>query len=163
VVSNGQEGGGAPVVEEENPTLPNLVGRIEHLQQMGALVTDFLMIRSGALHRANGGYLLLDARRVLMQPAAWEALKRALRNGEIVVESLGEHFSLISTVSLEPQAIPFAAKVVLFGDRLVYHLLCQLDPDFPDIFKVAADFDEEMPREEDNARSYARLLAGIAE
>src|SRR5690625_2812669 len=107
VVSNGQEGGGAPVVEEENPTLPNLVGRIEHLQQMGALVTDFLMIKSGALHRANGGYLLLDARRVLMQPAAWEALKRALRSGEIRIESLGEHCSLISTVSLEPQAIPF--------------------------------------------------------
>jgi len=162
VVSNGQEGGGAPVVEEENPTLPNLVGRIEHLQQMGALVTDFLMIKSGALHRANGGYLLLDARRVLMQPAAWEALKRALRSGEIRIESLGEHFSLISTVSLEPQAIPFSAKVVLFGDRLVYHLLCQLDPDFPETFKVAADFDEEMERNEEGDRKYARLLAGLA-
>lgn len=161
MVSNGQAGGGAPVVQEDNPTLPNLVGRIEHLQQMGALVTDFLMIKSGALHRANGGYLLLDARRVLMQPAAWEGLKRALRSGKIVIESLAEHFSLISTVSLEPQPIPFSAKVVLFGDRLVYHLLCQLDPDFPEIFKVAADFDEEMPRSAENAERYAQLLAGL--
>jgi len=169
MVSNGQDGsereeaGGAPVVEEDNPALPNLVGRIEHQQQMGALVTDFLMIKAGALHRANGGYLLLDARRVLTQPGAWEALKRALRNGEIVIESLAQHFSLISTVSLEPQPVPFSAKVVLFGDRLVYHLLCQFDPDFPDIFKVAADFNEEMPREEENAQKYAQLIAGLAQ
>jgi len=162
MVSNGRDDSGAVVVEEANPTLPNLVGRIEHLQQMGALITDFLMIKPGALHRANSGYLLLDARRVLLQPAAWEALKRALQNGKIVIETLAEHFSLISTVSLDPQPVPFSAKVVLLGDRLIYHLLCQLDPDFPDIFKVAADFDEEMPLEEDNVRNYARLLAGLA-
>lgn len=161
VVSNGHREAGAPVVREDNPTLPNLVGRIEHLQQMGALVTDFLLIKGGALHRANGGYLLLDARKVLTEPLAWEALKRALRNGRIAIESLAEHLSLISTVSLEPEAIPFSAKVVLFGERLVYHLLCQLDPDFPEIFKVAVDFDEEVERSEASVQNYARLLAAL--
>ncbi|WP_366554417.1 Lon protease family protein [Aquibaculum sediminis] len=163
IVSNGHESTGAPVVREDNPTLPNLVGRIEHLQQMGALVTDFLLIKGGALHRANGGYLLLDARRILTEPLAWEALKRALRNGRIVIESLAEHLSLLSTVSLEPEAIPFSAKVVLFGDRMVYHLLCQLDPEFQEIFKVAVDFDEEVTRSEASAQHYARLISGLVE
>lgn len=167
IVSNGHgpagvEAKGAPVVREDNPTLPNLVGRTEHLQQMGALVTDFLLIKGGALHRANGGYLLLDARKVLTEPLAWEALKRALRSARIVLESLAEHLSLLSTVSLEPEAIPFSAKVVLFGDRMVYHLLCQFDPDFQEIFKVAVDFDEEVTRDEESANHYARLIAGLA-
>lgn len=163
IVSNGHASTGAPVVREDNPTLPNLVGRIEHLQQMGALVTDFLLIKAGALHRSNGGYLLLDARRILTQPLAWEALKRALRNGRIVIESLAEHLSLLSTVSLEPEAIPFSAKVVLFGDRMVYHLLCQFDPEFQEIFKVAVDFDEEVTRSEASAQHYARLISGLVE
>jgi predicted ATP-dependent protease len=162
VVSNGHEPGGAPLVREDNPTLPNLVGRIEHLPQMGTLVTDFMLIKPGALHAANGGYLLLDARKVLSEPLAWEGLKRALRNGRIVIESLADHFSLVSTVSLEPESIPFAAKVVLFGERIVYYLLSQLDPDFPDIFKVAVDFDEVVAWEEDRAQDFARLVAAIA-
>ena len=108
---------GAPVVFEDLPTQPNLLGRVEHAAQMGALVTDFTLIRAGALHRANGGYLVLDARRLLTQPFAWEELKRALRAGEIRIESLGDRLGLATTVSLEPEPIPLDAKVVLVGDR----------------------------------------------
>lgn len=149
------------VVREDNPTLANLVGRIEHLPKMGTLVTDFMLIKGGALHRANGGYLLLDARKVLSEPLAWDALKRALRHGRIQIESLSEHMSLVSTVSLEPEPIPFSAKVVLFGERFVYHMLCRLDPDFPDVFKVAVDFDDVTPRTDAAAREYARLIAAV--
>ena len=163
IVSNGDGNEGAPVVQEENPTLPNLVGRIEHLQQMGTLVTDFMMIKAGALHRANGGYLLLDARKVLTQPMAWEALKRALRSGRIVIESLAEHFSLVSTVSLEPEPIPFSAKVVLFGERHIYYLLCALDPEFEEIFKVAVDFDDDAALDGDTVRDFARLVAAVVQ
>jgi predicted ATP-dependent protease len=162
LVANDPSGVGAPVVHETNPTLPNLVGRVEHIQQFGTLVTDFLLIKAGALHRANGGFLLLDAFKVLTEPLAWEALKRALRNRRIVIESLGEHFSLLSTVSLEPEPIPFSAKVVLFGERFVYHLLSQLDPEFAETFKVAVDFDEEVERNNDSAQGYARHLAALA-
>jgi predicted ATP-dependent protease len=162
LISNDQSCVGAPVIYETNPTLPNLVGRVEHIQQFGTLATDFLLIKAGALHRANGGFLLIDALKILIEPLAWEALKRALRSGRIVIESLGEHFSLLSTVSLEPEPIPFAAKVVLFGERYVYHLLCQLDPEFPEIFKVAVDFDEEVERSNETAQRYARHFAALA-
>ncbi|MBZ0162214.1 MAG: AAA family ATPase [Notoacmeibacter sp.] len=157
-----EEEDGAPIVEEANPTLGNLVGRIEHLSQMGALVTDFLLIKPGALHRANGGYLLLDARKVLLQPFSWEALKRALKNGQITIESPAEQLSLVSTVSLEPDRIPLGVRCVLFGDRQLYYLLCALDPEFPDLFKVAADFDDEFERSDGNGVLYARLIASIA-
>ncbi len=155
------EATGAPVVFEDNPTHGNLIGRVEHLPQWGALVTDFTLIKPGALHRANGGYLLLDAREVLLQPFAWEALKRALRAREVRVESLGQALSLISTVSLEPEPIPLDVKVVLFGDRTLYYLLSDQDPDFPELFKVAADFEEEMPRTPEAAGRYAALVATL--
>jgi lon-related putative ATP-dependent protease len=128
---------------------------------MGALTTDFSLIKPGALHQANGGYLILDARKVLTQPYAWEGLKRVLRGGEIKIESLGQQLSLISTVSLEPEAIPMDVKVALFGDRIIYYLLHQLDPDFADLFKVAADFSEEMDRDPENQKLYARLIASL--
>ncbi len=114
---------GAPVIYEDHPIVQNLVGRIEYMAQMGALVTDFNLIKAGALHRANGGYLILDARKVLLQPFAWEELKRALRSQEIRFEALGQMLSLISTVSLEPQPIPLDVKVVLLGERLLYYML----------------------------------------
>ena len=152
---------GAPILEEDNPTLGNLVGRIEHLSQMGTLVTDFLLIKPGALHKANGGYLLLDARKVLLQPFAWEALKRALKGQKIAIESPAEQLSLVSTVSLEPDRIPLALKTVLFGDRMLYYLLSALDPEFPGLFKVAADFDDTMDHTGENADIYARLVASI--
>ena len=149
---------GAPVVYEDHPTYQNLIGRVEHQAQMGALVTDFTMIKGGALHRANGGYLVLDALKVLTQPYAWEGLKRVLRAREIRIESLGQVFSLVSTVSLEPQPIPLETKVVLLGSRMIYYLLAAYDPEFPELFKVAADFEDEIERSADNDLLYARLI-----
>jgi lon-related putative ATP-dependent protease len=149
---------GAPVVYEDNPTFSNLIGRVEHLAQMGALITDFTLIMAGALHRANGGYLVLDALKVLTQPMAWDALKRCLKAKQITIESLGQALSLVSTVSLEPQPIPLDVKVVLCGEPILYYLLCHLDPEFPNLFKVAAEFDDTMIRE-GSSEAYARLLA----
>jgi lon-related putative ATP-dependent protease len=156
------ESKGAPVIYEDHPTYNNLVGYIEHIAQMGALVTDFNLIKPGALHRANGGYLILDARELLQQPYAWEGLKRALRAREIRIESLAQALSLISTVSLEPETVPLDVKVVLVGDRLLYYLLYQYDPDFGELFKVEADFNEEMARTPENNLLYARLIATMA-
>ena len=152
----------APVIYEDNPTYQNLLGRVEYMAQMGALVTDFNLIRPGALHRANGGYLILDARRLLMQPFAWEGLKRALRSRLLRIESPGQMVGLISTISLEPEPIPLDVKVVLLGDRLLYYLLSALDPEFVQLFKVAADFDEEVDRDGENDLLYARLIGTIA-
>ena len=160
LVGNGKKPG-APIVSEDSPTYSNLVGRVEHISQFGALVTDFTLIKSGALHRANGGYLLLDIRKVLTQPFAWEGLKRALQSREIRIESLGQMYSLVSTVSLEPQPIPLDAKIVLFGDRLLYYLLQEYDPEFGELFKVAADFEERVERNADTHQLYARLIATL--
>ncbi len=152
---------GAPVVVEDNPIYQNLIGRAEHIAQMGTLVTDFTLIKPGALHWANGGYLVLDARKVLMAPYAWEGLKRAISAHSVRIESLGEMLSLISTVSLEPEPIPLEAKVVLVGDRMLYYLLQYLDPEFTELFKVLADFDEEVERTDAAQLEYARLLATV--
>jgi len=153
---------GAPVVYEDRPTFQNLIGRIEHVAQMGTLVTHFTLIKPGALHRANGGYLILDARRLILEPFAWEGLKRALRARAIRVESLGEALSLVSTVSLDPQPIPLRVKVVLIGEPLLYYLLYQLDPDFTELFKVAVDFESVLDRSAERDRAYARLIATLA-
>lgn len=161
LVSNGKKSG-APIITEENPTYTNLIGRVEHLAHLGALVTDFTLIKPGALHRANGGYLLLDVRRVLLQPFAWEGLKRALQSREIRIESPGQMYSLISTVSLEPEPIPLDVKIVLFGDRIFYYLLQEYDPDFSELFKVAADFEEHIERNADTLLMYARLVSTLA-
>ena len=149
---------GAPVVYEDNPSYLNLIGRVEHRAYMGTLETDFTMIRAGALHQANGGYLILDALKVLMQPFAWEGLKRALQSQEIRMESLGQMTSLVSTVSLEPEPVPLQVKLVLLGDRRIYYLLSYLDPEFSELFKVAVDFDDRMDRNTDNQQLYARLV-----
>jgi lon-related putative ATP-dependent protease len=153
---------GAPVVYEDHPTVQNLIGRVEHISQFGALVTDFTLIRSGALHRANGGFLVLDARRVLLQPFAWEELKRVLRARQLRIESLGQSLGLVSTVSLEPEPIPLDVRVILVGDRRLYYLLSLLDPDFAELFKVPADFGEDLDWTADNTARYARLVATMA-
>ncbi len=154
---------GAPVVYEDHPSHNALLGRIEHLAQMGALVTDFMLIRAGALHRANGGYLVLDAAKVLTQPYAWEALKRALRSRTIDVRTLGQELGILSTVSLEPEPIPLDVKLVLVGERMLYYLLHAWDPEFAELFKVAVDFEEDMPRGPTEDALYARLVAGCAQ
>ncbi len=153
---------GAPVIYEDNPTHQNLIGRVEHRAQLGALMTDFMLIKPGALHRANGGYLILDARKVLQQPYAWEGLKRALTGKRINIESLGQQLSLISTVSLEPEPIPLKVKVALTGERMIYYLLWQLEPEFAELFKVVADFDEQMDRDASSQALYARLIGTLA-
>lgn len=153
---------GAPVVHEDNPTFQNLMGRVEHISQMGTLLTNFTLIRPGALHRANGGYLVVDAHKLLMQPFAWEGLKRVLRSGRLRPESPGQAYSLISTVSLEPEPMALDVKVVLVGERLLYYLLHRYDPDFGRLFKVAADFEESMPLDGESTRDYARLIASLA-
>lgn len=153
---------GAPVIYEQNPTFGNLIGRLEHVAHMGALLTDFTLIKPGALHQANGGYLILDARKLLLQPFAWEVLKRALQTEEIRIESPGQAYSLITTVSLEPEPIPLDVKVILLGERILYYLMHQHDPDFGELFKVAADFEDQMKRSDESNMAYARLVGTLA-
>jgi lon-related putative ATP-dependent protease len=160
LVDHGQSEG-VPVVYEDNPTYQNLIGRVEHIAQMGALITDFNLIKSGALHRANGGFLILEALKVLTQPYAWEGLKRALQSEQIRVESPGQMLSLISTISLDPEPIPLNVKVALIGDPLLYYQLSALDPDFSKLFRVAADFDEVMEWNPENQELYARLIGNL--
>jgi lon-related putative ATP-dependent protease len=152
----------APIVYESKPSVQNLLGRVEHIAELGALTTNFSMIRSGALHRANGGYLILDADRLLMEPLAWAALKRTLYGREVRIESLGELLSLVSTVSLDPEPVALDVKVILIGDRRIYYLLSELDPDFGELFKVAADFENSIERTPDATSHYARWIATLA-
>ncbi len=153
---------GRPVVYEDNPSYENLVGAIEHVADMGALITDFTLIKPGALHRANGGFLIIEARELLQNPYAWEVLKRALLSNQIRTEPLGKRLSMLSTITLEPEAVPLDVKVVLVGDRRLYYLLQRHDPDFAELFKVMADFEERIPRDRRNLTLYARTIATIA-
>lgn len=152
----------APVVFEDLPSHANLIGRVEYQAMMGALFTDFTMIKAGALHRANGGYLVLDARKLLMQPFAWDSLKRVLQSGEIRIESLERALGFMSTATLEPEPIPLRIKIVLIGERLLYYLLHVYDPEFRSLFKVSADFEETMDRDAEGSAMYARLIASLA-
>ncbi|MEZ0173718.1 MAG: AAA family ATPase [Candidatus Reddybacter sp.] len=150
---------GVPVVFEEHPSYGNLLGRIENKAFMGVLTTDFTLVKPGALHKANGGYLILEARKLLMQPYAWEGLKQALYSRELRIESLEQVLSIGSTVSLEPEPIPLDLKVVLLGDRMLYYMLHAYDPDFAELFKVPADFDAGLERSPKNDMLYARMIA----
>lgn len=152
---------GAPIVIEDHPTLGRLVGRIEYRAQMGSMLTDFTLVRPGALHCANGGYLLVDALKLLQQPFAWDALKRALYSARVSIESPQDAATTALAVSIQPADIPLAVKVVLFGDQRLYHTLAAADPDFADLFKVAADFDDIMDRNGEHDALYARLIATI--
>jgi lon-related putative ATP-dependent protease len=151
----------APIVYEDHPTLANLVGRVEHMAQFGALTTDFNLIKPGALHAANGGYLILDARKVLTQPYSWEELKRVLKSGEIRIQGIAEALGWATTMSLDPEPIPLSVKVILLGEPMLYYLLSQADPEFSELFKVAVDFNDRLDRTEDGNRLYARLIAQI--
>ncbi|HEV2188571.1 MAG TPA: ATP-binding protein [Stellaceae bacterium] len=160
IVDNGNRQG-APVVYEDNPTYQNLVGRVEHLARFGALITDFNLIQAGALHRANGGYLILDAERLITGGYGWAALKRGLQSGEIRIESIEQALSLASTVTLQPEPITLDVKVVLVGSPMLYYLLSQHDEDFAELFKIAADFDDRVARDTDATMLYARAIATI--
>jgi lon-related putative ATP-dependent protease len=150
-----------PIVYEPNPTYQNLLGRVEHLARMGTLATDFTLIKAGELHRANDGYLVLDVEKMLTSPFSWEALKRALKSRELRIESLERQLSLVSTITLEPDPIPIDLKVVLIGDRRIYHLLKAYDADFGQLFKVVVDLAETLPRKEGNDAQYAHLIATL--
>ncbi|MCK9992719.1 MAG: hypothetical protein Dbin4_01239 [Alphaproteobacteria bacterium] len=154
---------GAPVVEEGKPTVQQLVGRVEHIAHMGALVTNFMLIKPGALHRANGGYLLIDSRALLMQPYAWDTLKRAMWNRETRIESPADMLSLVSTISLDPEPIPLRTKVVLFGEPLTYYLLSAHDPEFQGLFKTVAEMETTVDWTPQSERIYARQLGAICQ
>jgi lon-related putative ATP-dependent protease len=153
---------GAPLELESNPTHANLLGRVEHQAQFGALVTNFQMIKAGALHRANGGYLMVDASDILTKPLAWEGLKRSLRDKEIKIESLYQAMGAISTRTLEPEPIPLEIKVVVIGNPLIYYLLYNLDEDFRELFKVKADFGQQMDWTDEALNQYAQFIGSIA-
>ena len=153
----------APVVVENHPSYQNLIGRIEHEVFMGASRTDFTMIRPGALHRANGGYLILPARDVLLSSYTWEGLKRVLREESIRIVSLGTQLGLLSTVSLEPEPIPLSVKIILIGTPLLYYLLRSYDEDFAKLFKVKAEFANLMDRTTETENEYALFVKAVVD
>jgi lon-related putative ATP-dependent protease len=159
VLVNNKDRKGAPCIFESNPTYFNLFGRIEHKFQYGVAITDFAMIKAGALHTANGGYIVIDAFDLLRNIFSYESLKRAIRNREVKIEDVWEQYRLISTTTLRPEAIPLDVKVVLIGNPYVYYLLFNLDEEYKELFKVKADFDSRMDRTEDNIRKYAEFVA----
>jgi lon-related putative ATP-dependent protease len=160
IVDNGCTSG-APVVFEKNPTAGNLTGRVEYEGKFGALVTNFSMIKNGALHKANGGYLMLDAFDLLTRPMAWEILKRAIKNKEIAIESLEKTLGIMTTRTLEPEPIPLNIKIIVVGDPILYYLLYNLDQDFPKLFKVKADFNVKTPWNEETGKQYAHFIGNI--
>ena len=153
---------GAPVVYLDNPTYHNLIGRIEYESRNTGLHTDFSLIKAGALLEANGGYLVLDAHKILSMPYAWDAIKRSLYGKKVKIESLDQVANADTTITLEPEPIPLKIKIILLGNRNTYYLLHEIDPDFPELFKVEADFNEDIVRDTDNIQQYIRLIASRA-
>ncbi len=160
VIVKNEKDSGAPIIHLDHPTQGNLVGRVERIQQLGALVTDFTLIKSGALHQANGGFLLIDARKLLTQPYAWDSLKRALASKSVKIEAPSDE-TTFTTISLDPEPIPLNVKVILTGDEELYEILSARDPDFSDFFKVEADFVVLMDRTPENEIEYAKLIGSL--
>jgi len=154
-----EDGEGACVVQENNPTFNNLMGRIEYKSRLGFVSTDHTMIKSGAIHRANGGYLILQALDVLTNPFTWDALKRVLRSRGAAPESIADQYGFFPVSTIRPQAIPVDVKVVLVGSPYIYYLLYHLDDEFRKFFKVKADFDIEMARSDKHIAQYAAFIA----
>ncbi|QBY05499.1 ATP-dependent protease [Thalassotalea sp. HSM 43] len=149
---------GAPVVYEQNPTFQNLFGTLDYSSIQGAVYTNYRLIRAGAMHKANGGYLLLDAEKLLSQPMVWQRLKLALKTGEIQIEHPYAEMSIGGSVSLEPEKIPLKVKVVLLGNAEIYYTLQEYDQEFTELFRVLADFDRHVDKSDENLRSYATLI-----
>jgi len=149
---------GAPVIVECNPTYNNLIGRIDRQSKMGMLITDYSLIKAGALHRANGGFLIIEAEQLFQSPLAWKALKRTLKNQSIVITDLSEEYSFVSVKTLDPEPIPLDAKVIIIGNYRIYYALLNLDDEFQELFKVKADFNVDMPRNKQNIMNYARFI-----
>lgn len=149
---------GAPVIYEPHPSYANLVGRIEYVSDQGALVTNYQRIAPGALHKANGGYLILDAEKVLAEPMVWDVLKRALQSNQLKMESPYSEIGLVNTTSLVPAVIPLDFKLVLIGSRQIYYLLQEYDEDFKRLFRTVVDFDSDIPLTEEHLTAYSQLI-----
>ncbi|MDN3644574.1 ATP-binding protein [Lutimonas halocynthiae] len=161
IITDNSDTNGAPIMMELNPTYNNLFGKVEQESDMGTLLTNFTLIRGGALHRANGGYLIIPLRELLMNYFAWDGLKRALQNNEIVIEDASERFGFLSTKSLKPDPIPLNAKIILLGSPRLYYLLYNWDEDFKELFKVKAEFDVSMDYSASNAKDFASVIFKI--
>jgi lon-related putative ATP-dependent protease len=162
LVINNENTKGAPVVFEDNPSYSNLICRIEHAAQNGNLVTNFTLMKGGAIHRANGGYLVIEARKIKKEKDAWDGLLRALFAKQILIESIEHEPESVRPVSLEPMPIPLDIKIILLGDRHTYQSFSYHDPNFNELFKVCVDFDEQIDRNSTNINLYARLIGTIA-
>jgi len=161
LIVDNKNNNGAAVIYEDNPIYQNLLGRVEYVSQMGTQVTDYRFIKSGALHKANGGYLIIDAQKLLTQPYSWEALKRTLLAKKINIEFLGDTTGLVNAVSLEPEAIPLDIKVILVGSRALYYVLEEDDPEFAELFKVEVDFSETIHCTKESLNQYAQVIATL--
>ncbi|MFC1944890.1 Lon protease family protein, partial [Chloroflexota bacterium] len=152
---------GAPVIIETNPTFNNLMGRLEKEAQFGALASDFTMIRPGSIHKANGGYLVIRTEDILRDPMSWDGLKRSLRERKIIIEELAERFGLMSIKSIQPEPVPLDIKVIIIGQNMYYYMFYNLDHEFPELFKVKADFDSHMDLNEENLSQYSATLCAV--
>jgi predicted ATP-dependent protease len=152
---------GAPVLFEQNPTYPNLFGKVEKEVQYGVFTTDFTMIRAGSMHKANGGYMVIPVEDLLRNPFAYEGLKNALKTGEVIIEEPGERLGYITAKGLKPEPIPLNLKIVLIGTPVINQLLYTRDPDFDELFKVKAEFDTTMDRNEKNVQDYAAFVCTL--
>ncbi|CZF84064.1 Lon protease family protein [Grimontia marina] len=150
-----------PVIVEDSPTYHNIFGYVENATYKGTVFTDFSLIRPGSIHRANGGVLLIDAVKVLERPYVWDGLKRALSSRKASLSSLEREVTLSGTISLEPEPIPLDVKIILFGDYHTYKLLQNYDAEFSELFRVTADFEDDMPRNENSEMKYAMLISSI--
>lgn len=161
IITDNSELEGAPIIMEFNPTYFNLFGKVEHESEMGTLVTDFTLIRGGSLHKANGGYLIVPLKELLLSYFSWDSLKRALKNEEVVIEDAGERFGFMSAKSLKPDPIPLNVQIVLIGSPWLYHLLYQWDEDFKELFRVKAEFDTSMEYSVENSKDFASVIFKI--
>lgn len=152
---------GAPVIYEKNPTYYNLFGKIEGKSQFGTITTNFTMIKSGSLHQANGGFLIVHAKDLLTNPFCWDTLKRALINQENTVENIGEQYRSVPIITLKPEALKLDLKVIMIGSPYIYYLLYNFDEEFSELFKIKADFDIEMEKNEENIKKFADFISSV--
>ena len=158
---NNNKTGGAPVIHEKNPTYYNLFGKIEGKSQFGTITTNFTMIKSGSLHRANGGFLIVHAKDLLTNPFCWDTLKRALINQEITVENIGEQYRSVPIITLKPEAVELDLKIIMIGSPYIYYLLYNYDEEFAELFKIKADFDTVMKRNKENIAKFADFISSV--
>lgn len=159
LIVDNSDSGGTPVIIENNPTYNNLIGRIDRISQMGTLITDFTMVRPGSLHKANGGFLIIEAAQLMQSPMAWHGLKRSIKNREVTITDLSEEYSHVSVKTLEPESIPLEVKIILIGNPQIYYGLLSYDEEFAKLFKIKAEFGTEMDLTKKNMLNYARYIS----